>query len=97
MVAIPKLRPPRRRGGRGNYVLGGGVIFAQSYAILYMPAVAPSPKKKAGAAKADAAKKPAAKLVKKSNIIPNLWKGKVTITPDFFEAHERPVNWPSGK
>lgn len=63
-----------------------------------MPATAPSPKKKAAPAKSGADKKPAdAKSAKKSNIIPNLWKGKVTITPDFFEAHERPVNWPSGK
>ena len=63
-----------------------------------MPATAPSPKKKAAPTKSGAAEKPAAtKSVKKSNIIPNLWKGKVTITLDFFEAHERPANWPSDK
>lgn len=63
-----------------------------------MPATASSPKKKAEPAKSGAAKKPADKQpAKKSSIIPNLWKGKVTITPDFFEAHERPANWPSGK
>jgi len=61
-----------------------------------MPAIAPN-KKAAPAKKASAVKTTAAKPAKKSNIIPNLWKGKVTITPDFFEPHERPANWPSGK
>lgn len=62
-----------------------------------MPAVVSSPKKKAAAAKAGAAKAPAAKPVKKSNIIPNLLRGKLIAAPDFFEAHERPANWPGGK
>ena len=62
-----------------------------------MSAIAPNPKKKAAAAKAGAAEKPAAKAVKKSNIIPNLLKGKLIAAPDFFEAHERPANWPSGE
>ena len=62
-----------------------------------MSVIAPNPKKKAGAAKAGAAEKPAAKPVKKSNIIPNLLKGKLIAAPDFFEAHERPANWPSGE
>ena len=62
-----------------------------------MSAIAPNPKKKAAAAKAGAAEKPAAKPVKKSNIIPNLLKGKLIAAPDFFEAHERPANWPSGE
>ena len=62
-----------------------------------MPAIAPNPKKKTAAAKAGAAEKPVAKPVKKSNIIPNLLKGKLIAAPDFFEAHERPANWPSGE
>ena len=61
-----------------------------------MPVTAPSPKKKT-TAKASVAKKPAAKPVKKSNFIPNFLKGKVVLAPDFFEAHERPKNWPSAK
>ncbi|WP_375419299.1 hypothetical protein [uncultured Hymenobacter sp.] len=60
-----------------------------------MPTTAP--KKKAAPAKAGAAKKAAAKPAKKSNIIPNLLKGKIIVHPDFFEPHERPANWPSGK
>ena len=60
-----------------------------------MPATAP--KKKAAPAKAGVAKKTAAKLAKKSNFIPNFLKGKVVLAPDFFEAHERPKNWPSSK
>ena len=63
-----------------------------------MPATAPSPKNKTALAKGGAAKKPAApKPVKKSNIIPNLLKGKIIVHPDFFDEHERPANWPSGK
>ena len=61
-----------------------------------MPTTAP--KKKAAPAKAGAAKKPAApKPAKKSNIIPNYFKGKIIVHPDFFEPHERPANWPSGE
>jgi len=64
-----------------------------------MPATAPSPKKKVAPAKGGAAPKPAApkKPAKKSNIIPNLLKGKLIAAPDFFEPHERPANWPSGE
>ena len=63
-----------------------------------MPATTPSPQKKAAPAKGGAAKKPAApKPAKKSNFIPNIWQGKVTISPDFFEPHERPENWHQGK
>ncbi|MGI4874749.1 MAG: hypothetical protein ACRYFX_26640 [Janthinobacterium lividum] len=63
-----------------------------------MPATAPSPKKKAAPAKGGAAKKPASpKPAKKSNIIPNLLKGKLIAAPDFFEPHERPANWPSAE
>lgn len=63
-----------------------------------MPATAPSPKKKVAPAKSGAAKKPAAlKPAKKSNIIPNFFKDKIIVHPDFFDEHERPANWPSGK
>jgi len=62
-----------------------------------MPTAVSSPRKKAVAAKADAAEKPATKPVRKSNIIPNLLKGKIIVHPDFFDEHERPANWPSGK
>lgn len=62
-----------------------------------MPAIAPK-KKVAPAKKVSADKKPAAaKSTKKSNFIPNFLKGKVTLSPDFFDEHERPANWPSGK
>lgn len=61
-----------------------------------MPAIAPK-KKAAPAKKASAAKKPAAKPAKKSNFIPNFFKGKIIVHPDFFDEHDRPVNWPSGK
>ena len=63
-----------------------------------MPATAPNPKKKTAPATNGAAKKPADKpLVRKSNIIPNYFKGKIIVHPDFFDEHERPANWPSGK
>ena len=62
-----------------------------------MPAVVSKPKKKTAAAKAGAAKAPAEKPVKRSNIIPNYFKGKIIVHPDFFDEHERPENWPSGK
>ena len=62
-----------------------------------MSAIAPNPKKKAAAAKAGAAEKPAAKPVKKSNIIPNYFKEKIIVHPDFFDEHDRPANWPSGE
>lgn len=63
-----------------------------------MPATAPSPKKKAAPAKGGAAPKPAPKKpAKKSNIIPDLFKGKLIAAPDFFEPPDRPENWPSGK
>lgn len=61
-----------------------------------MPAIAPK-KKAAPAKKAGAVKKPVAKPAKKSNIILNYFKGKIIVHPDFFEEHERPANWPSGK
>jgi len=56
-----------------------------------------APRKKAAPAKAGEAKKAAAKPAKKSNFIPNIWKGKIIVHPDFFEPHERPDNWPSGE
>ena len=64
-----------------------------------MPATAPNPKKKAAAPKSSAAAKPAKpKPAKKnSNFIPNFLRGKVTLSPDFFDEHERPENWPSGQ
>jgi len=63
-----------------------------------MPATAPSPKKPAAPAKGGAAPKPAPKKpAKKSNIIPNYFKGKIIVHPDFFDEHDRPENWPSGK
>ena len=67
-----------------------------------MPATAPSPKKKPAATKRPAAAKFAAKPaekkpVKNSNFIPNIWKDKIIVHPDFFEPHERPENWPNGK
>ena len=63
-----------------------------------MPATAPGPKKKAAPATNGAAKKPAGKKpANKSNIIPNIWQGKVTLSADFFEAHERPENWHRGE
>ena len=63
-----------------------------------MPATAPSPKKKAAPAKGGAAKKLAApKPAKKSNIIPDYFKGKIIVHPDFFDEHDRPANWPSGE
>lgn len=61
-----------------------------------MPAIVPK-KKAVPAKKVSAIKKPAAKPAKKSNFIPNFLKGKVTLSPDFFDEHERPVNWPSNK
>ena len=84
-------------GPGGNYVLWGGVTFAHALSRTVMPTVVLSPKRKVVAAKAGAAKAAAEKPLKKSSIIPNLWKGKVTLAPDFFEAHERPANWPSGE
>ena len=61
-----------------------------------MPTTAP--KKKAAPVKVGAAKKAATpKPAKKSNFIPNIWKGKIIVHPDFFEPHERPENWPSGE
>lgn len=54
-------------------------------------------KKKAAPAKTGAAKKPAAKPAKKSNIIPDYFKGKIIVHSDFFDEHERPANWPSGE
>ncbi|AMR29257.1 hypothetical protein A0257_20595 [Hymenobacter psoromatis] len=63
-----------------------------------MPAPAPSPKKKVAPAKGGAAPKPAPKKPeKKSNFIPNFLKGKLIVHPDFFDEHDRPKNWPSGK
>jgi len=64
-----------------------------------MPATAPSPKKKVAPAKGGAAPKPVApkKPAKKSNFIPNLLKGKLIVHPEFFDEHDRPENWPSGK
>jgi len=61
-----------------------------------MPAIAPK-KKAAPAKKASVVKKPAAKPAKKSNFIPNFLKGKIIVHPDFFDKHDRPENWPSGK
>ena len=62
-----------------------------------MPAIAPK-KTAASAKKASAAKKPATpKSDKKSNFIPNFFKGKIIVHPDFFDEHDRPANWPSGK
>lgn len=61
-----------------------------------MPAIAPK-KKAAPAKKASAIKKSAAQPAEKSNIIPNYFKGKIIVHPDFFEEHERPANWPSGQ
>ena len=66
-------------------------------AHIAMPAIAPK-KTAAPAKKARAAKKPAApKPAKKSNIIPNYFKGKIIVHPEFFDEHDRPANWPSGK
>ncbi|AMR27029.1 hypothetical protein A0257_07845 [Hymenobacter psoromatis] len=61
-----------------------------------MPAIAPK-KTAAPAKKASAIKKPVVKPAKKSNIIPNYFKGKIIVHPDFFDEHDRPANWPSGK
>ena len=82
-------------GGWGNFALAAGVIFTSTSRI--MPATAPSPKKKAAPAKGGAAPKPAPKPTKKSNFIPNYFKGKIIVHPEFFDAHDRPENWPSGK
>ena len=60
-----------------------------------MPTTAP--KKKAAPAKAGAAKKTTAKPAKKSNFIPNYFKGKIIVHPEFFDEHDRPANWPSGE
>jgi hypothetical protein len=50
-----------------------------------MPATAPSPRKKAAPAKGGSAPKPAPKKpTKKSNFIPDYFKGKITVQPDFF-------------
>ena len=63
-----------------------------------MPATASGPNKKAAPAKkASAAKKPAAQVAKKSNFIPNYFKGKIIVHPEFFDEHDRPANWPSGQ
>jgi hypothetical protein len=90
--------------GRGSH--GGGAGGATKFlwlalSLLTMPPQAmptTAPKKKTAPAKAGAAKKTSvAKPAKKSNFIPNFLKGKVVLAPDFFEAHERPKNWPSSK
>lgn len=63
-----------------------------------MPATAPSPKKKTVPAKGGAAPKSAPKKsAKKSNIIPDYFKGKIIVHPDFFDEHDRPANWPSAE
>ncbi len=70
-----------------------------------MPATTPPrkavPLKKATAkktvAKAAIAKKPTAKTARNSNFIPDYFKGKIIVHPDFFEPHERLPNWPSGE
>ena len=68
-----------------------------------MPATAPHPKKKVATPKSGAAAKPAAKAAtakpakKNSNFIPNFFKVKIIVHPEFFDEHDRPANWPSGK
>ena len=82
---------------RGEPAAPGGRYLRVPLRPKPMPATAPGPKKKAAPATNGAAKKPADKPpVRKSNIIPNLLKGKLVAAPDFFEPHERPANWPSG-
>ena len=62
-----------------------------------MPAIAPkktaAPAKKASAVNKSAAPKP----TRKSNIIPNYFKGKIIVHPEFFDEHDRPANWPSSE